>query len=151
MANHATTLPQDNHGHGEHHITSAWVLFRTLIMLLILMGVTIGASYIQLPSIGPISGTVINNLVALAIATVKAYIVITIFMGVKHQTTLTKIWVYAGFAVLVLLFGIFGDYWTRKFEPVSGWEKNGESAFPREFAPAGKPPVPNNVNLRPRG
>ena len=145
MAN-VKTLEHDDHGHGGHHIASAGMLFTALIALLILMTLTIAASYWNAPG-----GTVVNNIIALAIATAKALIVILVFMGVKWQSTLTKIWVVAGFLVLVLLFGIFGDYWTRKFEPVAGWEKNGESAFPREFHPANDPPVPNNVNMRPRG
>jgi cytochrome c oxidase subunit IV len=142
----AALVGHSEHGHTEHHITPMRSLVGTLLALLVFMGLTIAASYWDAPG-----GTVVNNVIALVIATIKALFVIFIFMGVKWQTTLAKVWVVAGFLVLLVMFGIFGDYWTRKFEPVAGWEKAGESAFPREFAPANQPPVPNNVNLRPRG
>ncbi|CAN5716213.1 hypothetical protein BH11ARM2_BH11ARM2_34580 [soil metagenome] len=148
MANqHAQAFPNDDHDHeSNHHIVPLGHYVLTLLALLTLMALTVIASYWTAPG-----GTVVNNLIALGIASIKAALVITIFMGVKWSSTLTKVWVASGFLVLVLMFGIMGDYWTRKFEPVAGWEKAGESAFPREFAPAENPPAPNNVNLRPRG
>jgi cytochrome c oxidase subunit 4 len=153
------TTPLSANSHGDHasHELPFGTLVGVLILLMVLMGLTIGASYITLPSIGPIPGIVINNLVAVGIATVKAALVIWFFMGVKFASSLARIWVIAGFLVLFLMFGILGDYGTRKFEQVNGWETNvphngGETALPRVWPPEGKPSSTPEVEqgFRPR-
>ena len=157
-----TPLSTNTHGAGGHddhssHISSTGLLVGVLLLLMGLMGVTIWASFIDIPSIGPIPGIVMNNLVALAIATVKAALVIWFFMGVRFASSLAKIWVAAGFLVLFLMFGIMGDYGTRKFEPVQGWEvgtpvDGGETSLPRTWPPEGRTPGSPAIeqNLRPR-
>lgn len=55
-----------------------------------------------------------NTPIALAIAGLKASLVILIFMGVKYNTPLTKVVAASGFVWLIILFGItMGDYLTR--------------------------------------
>ncbi|MFN7976165.1 MAG: cytochrome C oxidase subunit IV family protein [Acidobacteriota bacterium] len=74
--------------------------------LLVLTGVTIGAASVDL---GPF-----NTLVALAIASTKAALVILFFMHVRHATRLTKLVVAGAFLWLFILLALtMGDYLTR--------------------------------------
>ncbi len=119
--------------------------------MIVLMGLLVVTWWASTKDFGNV---VINNVVAMLIATVKAVLVIWFFMGVMHASKLAKIWVVTGFGVLFLMFGILGDYATRQYEPVSGWEtnvpNNGGSAFPREWPPQKKPEQVGE-NFRPRG
>jgi cytochrome c oxidase subunit IV len=139
-----------SHTH-EHHITSPWVYIKTLIALLILMAATVAVSYVKLDAIGPFSGTVVNQTVALIIAVIKAALVILYFMGVKDSTPLTKLWAITGFVVFFLMFIIFGDYAMRRFEPVPNYDIMGESGYPHDYMPGSEARPSNNWNLRPRG
>lgn len=144
----ATPAPQVDY---EHHIIHPMVYARVLAALLVLMFTTVYVARFNLPDIGPISGTVVNQTVALVIAVAKALLVILFFMGVKYSTSLTKLWSIAGFLVFSLMFLILGDYASRPFEAVPSWDRTGESAMPRGF-PTGSVVHPsNNLNLRPRG
>ena len=114
------------------------------------MAATVGIAGVNLPAIGPFSGTVVNQVAALTIAVIKAMLVICIFMGVKWSTTLTKLWVMSGFVTLIILFGILGDYCTRQYEHQPGWEKGAEGALPR--VTPNEPEVPpadsNKLNIK---
>jgi len=56
----------------------------------------------------------LNTPIALGIAVTKASLVILFFMGVRHNTPLTKVVVVAGFFWLFILFGLgMSDYLTR--------------------------------------
>jgi caa(3)-type oxidase subunit IV len=140
-----------SHTH-EHHIVSTSTYFLTLVALVVLMVITVAIAQWNIPGFWIFSGTVVNQLVALVIATIKALLVITIFMGVKWGTTLTKLWVIAGFVTLPLLFGILGDYCTRKYEQQPGWEKIEDGALPRiSYENPTKPPADSselNVKIR---
>jgi cytochrome c oxidase subunit 4 len=88
------------------HISSKglyWTIFFTLIVLTV---VTVVIARIDLGAL--------NTPMALAIAGVKATLVILFFMGVKYNTPLTKVVAASGFVWLIILFGItMGDYLTR--------------------------------------
>ena len=88
------------------HISSKglyWTIFFTLIVLTV---VTVVIARIDLGAL--------NTPMALAIAGVKATLVILFFMGVKYNTPLTKVVAASGFLWLIILFGItMGDYLTR--------------------------------------
>ena len=88
------------------HISSKglyWTIFGTLIVLTL---VTVAIARMDLGSL--------NTPMALAIAGVKATLVILFFMGVKYNTPLTKVVAASGFVWLIILFGItMGDYLTR--------------------------------------
>lgn len=143
----ATTPLSKAAGHGGHHEVKFNHLVGNLLALMALMGITIWASYVNF------GNSTVNNLIALLIASVKACLVIWIFMGVKFATPLTRLWVAVGFIVFILMFGILGDYATRRFEPTAGWELNrpngGETALQREWPPA-KKPKQGAENFRPR-
>lgn len=74
--------------------------------LLILTGTTVWASYLELG--------IFNPIVALAIAVIKASIVVLFFMHVKYSSRLTKLTVFGGlFTFLVLVSMTLADYFTR--------------------------------------
>ena len=150
-----------HHEGGSHHIVPTGTYIATLLALMALMGLTVGAYYIDIPGVGPISGTVMNQTFALIIAIMKASLVVFIFMGVRWGTKLTKLWAATGFVWFFLLGLVLIDYPMRAFENVSGWEPtsdvNGKtldgSALPRIVTPSGQAqPIadPNEINLRPR-
>jgi cytochrome c oxidase subunit 4 len=63
----------------------------------------------------------LNTAVAIGIACTKATLVIWFFMGVRYNTSLTKVTVVAGFIWLLILF-TFGmsDYLTRTWMQIPG-------------------------------
>jgi cytochrome c oxidase subunit 4 len=63
----------------------------------------------------------LNTVIALSIAVTKATLVVLFFMGVRHNTPLTKVTVIAGFFWLFILFGLgMSDYLTRPWIGVPG-------------------------------
>jgi len=90
------------------HISSKGLYWTIFLTLIVLTGVTVVIARIDLGAL--------NTPVALAIAGVKATLVILIFMGVKYNTPLTKVVAASGFVWLIILFGItMGDYLTRSW------------------------------------
>ncbi len=84
--------------------------------LIILTGTTSAVSYVEL---GPW-----NVVVALAIALIKASLVVWVFMGVRHTPTLTRLFCVAGLVWLSIMILItFSDYtsrnWTYQAQPWS--------------------------------
>lgn len=63
-----------------------------------------------------------NVVVALAIAIIKATLVILFFMHVKDSSALTKLIVVAGFFWMAILFGLtFNDYLSRGWSALGRW------------------------------
>ena len=80
----------------EHHIVSPKIYVAIFLALLVLTTATVAASFIEMG--------IFNPIVALAIAVVKAVLVVLFFMHVKYSTRLTKLTVGAGiFTFLVLI------------------------------------------------
>jgi len=76
--------------------------------LIVLTGLTSAASYIDVGEW--------NIVLALFIAVTKASLVVWIFMGVRHVTTLTRLFVAAGLVWLFIMILItFSDYGTRSW------------------------------------
>ena len=89
-----------------HHIVGPGVYVMILFALLIGTALTVWASFIDL---GPW-----NPVIALAIATTKAVLVVLFFMHVKYSTKLTKLTVGAGiFMFLTLISMTLADYMSR--------------------------------------
>jgi caa(3)-type oxidase subunit IV len=111
--------------HG-HHITPTSVLRNNLLILMVLMVLTVVAARVThfLP-------TMPGNVVAMTIAIVKAFLVVSIFMGVKYTTNLAKLFAIGGFVWFLLMFGILIDYVSRPWEPVRGWEPAPSTSLPR--------------------
>ena len=89
-----------------NHVVPPRIYIIVGAILLVLTGVTVGASYLDMGALNPV--------VALFIACFKATIVVLFFMHVKYSSKLTKLTVFSGlftFAVLIAL--TLSDYATR--------------------------------------
>jgi cytochrome c oxidase subunit 4 len=90
----------------QHHIVSPAIYIVVGLVLLAFTALTVGASYIEMG--------VFNAVVALAIAVIKAMLVVLFFMHVKYSTKLTKLTVFAGLFTFMALVGMtLADYMTR--------------------------------------
>jgi cytochrome c oxidase subunit 4 len=90
----------------EHHIVSPIIYIAVGAALLVLTATTVGVSFIDLG--------IFNPIVALAIAVIKAVLVVLFFMHVKYSTKLTKLTVIAGvFVFLGLISMTMADYISR--------------------------------------
>lgn len=93
----------------EHHEHSAIPYHLTLVALLILTGLTVGASYIHFGSDSA------NVTIALAIATVKATLVALIFMHLLGDKPVNGIIAIGGFIFLAILLSFsLMDFSTRR-------------------------------------
>lgn len=64
---------------------------------------------------------VMNTPIALAVAILKASLVVIYFMGVRYNTPLTKVMVVSGFFWLLIMFGLtLNDYLTRDWIGAAG-------------------------------
>ena len=95
-----------NPEHADHHIVTPFQYSLVFATLLVGTGLTVLAAYFDL---GPF-----NPILALAIATGKALVVILFFMHVFFQSRLIKMTVAAGFfTFLVLIMMTMSDYISR--------------------------------------
>lgn len=93
------------HEHTEH-IVQPGTYLAIILTLLALTGITVAAAYVNLHEF--------NIVVALAIATVKATLVVLFFMHAKFSPQRTKLVIIAGiFWLAILLFMTLSDYWSR--------------------------------------
>lgn len=113
----------------HHHVQSPGLYWGNFFVLAILMILTVWASTLHFGD-SPL-GSYTANTIALTIATIKACLVVAIFMGVKFGTRLIKLWAVAGFVWFFMFFIMFCDYATRKWEPTVGWEKIDAGAMSR--------------------
>ena len=98
--------PNEQAQNGTHHIVGPAVYVTVLFALMAGTGLTVWASFLEL---GPW-----NPVIALAIATTKAMLVVLFFMHVKYSTKLTKLTVFSGiFMFLVLISMTLADYISR--------------------------------------
>jgi cytochrome c oxidase subunit IV len=135
------------HGHLHHrsgpvpvqestfHVHSPMLYMKTLAALVVLMILTVIFGQIPFLDLNlgfvRLHGTLMNNLVAMAIAVMKALLVMNFFMGVKYTTKLAKLWAYAGFVGFALMFLVYGDYTTRVYEPTPRWGPDPGSSLQR--------------------
>ena len=91
--------------HSEHIVPPTTYLV-IILTLLFLTGTTVWAAFVNLGRF--------NIVVALAIATLKATLVVLFFMHAKYSPTRTKLIILAGIFWLALLLGMtLSDYITR--------------------------------------
>jgi len=93
----------------QHHAASVGTYVIVYVLLVILLGATVGVSYLHLG--------IFSNLVAVLIASVKAVLVVLYFMGVRYSSRLVWLWAAAGFLWVIILFGAILDYMTRGWTP----------------------------------
>jgi len=84
------------HAPGEHHVASSSLFLKVLVTLLILTFITVTSSRFDFGGA--------NMLIAMFIASVKAALVITIFMHMKWDTAINRIFFIGSFLFLSLLF-----------------------------------------------
>ena len=95
-----------NPEHAEHHIVGPKTYAIIFVTLLTFTGITVAAAFVNLG--------IFNPIVALAIASTKAVIVILFFMHVFYQSKLIKMTVGAGFfTFLALIIMTLSDYISR--------------------------------------
>jgi len=88
------------------HVSPKSVYYSIFMALMVLTAVTVGAAFVNLGAF--------NFPVALAIAVIKATLVVLFFMHVKYSSRLTKLVVATSlFFLLILLAETFMDYATR--------------------------------------
>jgi cytochrome c oxidase subunit IV len=93
------------HEHSEHIVPPSTYI-GIILVLMLLTAVTVTAAYVNLGRF--------NIVVALAIATVKATLVVLFFMHAKYSPKRTKMVILAGiFWLLILLFMTLSDYASR--------------------------------------
>ena len=81
--------------HHSSHIVSPKIYGMIFGALLLGTAITVAASYVEMGDFNPI--------VAIAIACIKAVLVILFFMHVKYSSRLTKLTVAAGFFTFIVL------------------------------------------------
>jgi cytochrome c oxidase subunit IV len=99
--------------HSTAHVLPRSVYYAVYAALLVLLLATVGAAYIDLGAF--------NFLVSLAIAVVKAILIMLIFMHVRYSERL--VWIFATFAFLwlaVLIGMSLNDYFTRGWLNIPG-------------------------------
>jgi cytochrome c oxidase subunit 4 len=90
----------------QHHIVSPVIYIIIGGSLLVLTGLTVGASYLELG--------IFNPILAIAIACIKAVLVVLFFMHVKYSSKLTKLTVFCGLFTFLALIGMtLSDYFSR--------------------------------------
>jgi cytochrome c oxidase subunit IV len=92
-----------------HHIDSVKAYVGVFIALIILTFTTVYVSQLELGEF--------HIIAALLIAFIKASLVAWIFMGVRHSTYMTRLFVVAGLLWLgIMMLITFGDYTTRAWD-----------------------------------
>ncbi len=90
----------------SRHIIPTRVYYSIFAALLVLTGVTVWAAFIDMGAM--------NDVVALAIASTKASLVILYFMHVRYSSKLTWVFAAVGFLFLIILLSItMSDVLTR--------------------------------------
>ena len=114
----------EQHSSTSHiHISPLWLNLTIFSSLMVLTALTVWAAF---QDFGPMDFTV-----ALAIAAVKATLVVLFFMHVKYSSKLVMLCAGAGFLFLIFLFAFpFADYATRPSVP--GWPASTDVAAPLE-------------------
>lgn len=128
-----TTHPQDASHHDahalhHHHVCSPQLLMRVLVSLLVLTVITVGISRVDFGGA--------NLLIAMAVAAIKASLVLTFFMHLKWDTAINNITIISSFLFLALLFLFtLGDVHTRAMAD-KGYNRPAPlQNVPREFTP----------------
>lgn len=106
MSEHHDPSNVTNPEHAEPHIVTPMTYTIIFGTLLAFTGITVGAAFVDLG--------IMNPVIALGIACIKATIVILFFMHVLYQSRLVKMTVAAGFfTFLVLITMTLTDYMSR--------------------------------------
>lgn len=97
-------MSQQNHGNDKksvHHVTPLSVYYNVWVALLVLTVVTVATSYLNFGSM--------NTVIAMAIATIKAVLVTTFFMGLKYDSEENNYTFYTAFVFLLIFILLTGS------------------------------------------
>jgi cytochrome c oxidase subunit 4 len=90
----------------EHHVVPVRLYVQIFVALMVFTAITVAVAFLDL---GPL-----NNVVMLAVAVLKATLVVLFFMHVKYSTRLIPLVVVGGVFFLLVMFGItMSDYLSR--------------------------------------
>lgn len=93
----------ENHDSHEHHITSYGTYTLVWLALMILTGVTVAVAGIDFGAL--------TVAIALLVASVKTWLVLTIFMHLKFESPAFKVFVaVAAFFLIISFVLLFSDY-----------------------------------------
>ena len=122
----------DAHPDIDHHVRTALIVFGALMVL---TGLTVGASYLDLPHKGAIA-------LALLIATVKGGLVVSWFMHLISERKL--IFAVLGLTTFFFFLLLLMPYWTAEDRPhLTGAGQQQEATAP--VAPTGTNPPPGDA------
>lgn len=97
----------------SEHIIERKSYYTVYAILLLLVGLTLGAAYVDL---GPL-----NFPVSMAIAATKGVLIVLIFMHVKYNEPLVRVFAGAGFLWLAILITLsLADYFSRDWLNIPG-------------------------------
>ncbi len=85
-----------NSGHSHHYILPDSLALKTLLSLGVLTAITVGLSYVHL---GPF-----NFIIGMIVATIKAFLVCSIFMNLRHDDKANAFIFGSGFLFLAIFF-----------------------------------------------
>ena len=98
----------------SHQVVAIKIYVRVFLALIVLTATTVGVSRIDLGEF--------NFIVAMTIAVIKGTLVVMFFMDVRRATSLTKLFVGAGFFwMAILLVFVLSDYLSRGWLPGPKW------------------------------
>jgi cytochrome c oxidase subunit IV len=98
----------------SHQVVAAKIYVRVFLALIVLTATTVAVSRIDLGEF--------NFIVAMTIAVIKGTLVVMFFMDVRRATSLTKLFVCAGFFwMAILLVFVLSDYLSRGWLPGPKW------------------------------
>ena len=88
------------------HVVPRKIYFAIFAALMVLTWATVQAAFIDLG--------LLNSIIALTIAVIKATLVILFFMHVRYSSRLTRLVIVSGlFWLAIMIVLTMGDYWTR--------------------------------------
>ncbi len=117
----------------SHTVDSLKTYYTIFLALMVLTALTVYAAFVDF---GPL-----NILIAMAIAVLKAFLVLWFFMHVRHGNPLLRVFAFAGFLWLAILIAFtLQDFLTRpweKFQQSSVWVARDASHFTPKAASQG--------------
>lgn len=96
-----------------HHIVPVSTYIKVITSLMVLLIITLAAAAVDFAKMSP-NLAWLNITIAMAIAIVKAIIIIMYFMHVKYSSKLVCVFAFAAFYWVMILFGMtYVDYFAR--------------------------------------
>ena len=93
----------------QHHVVGLKTYFAVISALMVLTGVTVLAAYQDFGAL--------NNVIMLAIAFVKAFLVVAIFMHLKYSARINWVFAASGLAFfLIMIAFVVADYKGREMQ-----------------------------------